>query len=90
MAKLNIGVDGRQRALDEDEKISKAFTSTFETPAGREVLKYLRSVTIEMVNGPNISDHELRHMEGQRFLVGLVETRIAHGHRSNANARVSS
>lgn len=90
MAKMNIGIDGRMRERESDETISKTFTATFETPSGREVLKHLRSVTIEMVNGPNISDTELRHMEGQRFLVGLIETRIAHGHRSNTNAREPS
>jgi len=36
------------------------------------------------VNGPNVTTEELRHVEGQRYLVGLVERRIAHAHRSKA------
>ena len=54
----------------------------FSTPTGQEVLKYFRSITIEMVNGPNVSTEELRHIEGQRYLVGLIEHRIAHANRS--------
>jgi hypothetical protein len=46
------------------------------------VLRYLRSVTIEMVHGPNVTTEELRHLEGQRYIVGLIEQRIAHAHRS--------
>jgi hypothetical protein len=57
----------------------------FGTPTGAEVLKYLRAVTIEMVNGPAVSANELMHMEGQRYLVGLIERRIAHGRRSKNN-----
>ena len=30
----------------------------------------------------NVSTEELRHIEGQRYIVGLVEQRIAHAHRS--------
>ena len=52
---------------------------------GQEFLKYLRSITIELVNGPAVSDGELRHVEGQRFLVGLIETRIKHAHKVKNN-----
>ena len=48
---------------------------------GTEVLKYLKSVTIEAVSGPNISDAELRHLEGQRYLVALIVKRINHAQR---------
>ena len=53
--------------------------STFISPAGKAVLQYLRSITIESVAGPAISDAELRHREGMRFVVGLIETRIKGG-----------
>jgi len=29
-----------------------------------------------------VTTEELRHLEGQRYLVGLIEQRIAHAHRS--------
>jgi hypothetical protein len=80
--KVNIGIDGIQRSAEIDKRISQNFASVFSTPSGQEVLRYLRSMTIEMVNGPAVSATELMHMEGQRYLVGLVERRIAHGHAS--------
>ena len=82
--KLPIGVDGFGRPLDTDKKISLNVAQVFETPSGKEVLRYLRSITIEMVNGPNVTTEELRHMEGQRYLVGLIERRIQSAHRNKA------
>jgi hypothetical protein len=80
--KVNIGIDGYQRRADIDLQVSQNIAQLFSTPVGSEVLKYFRSITIEMVNGPNVSTEELRHLEGQRYLVGLIEQRIAHAHRS--------
>ena len=80
--KANIGVDGIQRKSETDIQISQNIAQIFSTPTGAEVLRYLRSITIEMVNGPNVSTEELRHIEGQRYIVGLLEQRINHAHRS--------
>lgn len=75
---VNIGLDGFQRSKAEDENISKTVQSCFKTAAGKQVLKYLRSITIEMVNGPGVDANDLYHMEGQRYLVGLLERRMNH------------
>ncbi len=80
--KVNIGIDGTTRSVEQDRQISQNIAEVFLSPVGKEVLRYLRSMTIEMVSGPNISTEELRHLEGQRYLVGLLERRIAHAHRS--------
>lgn len=83
--KVNIGVDGIQRSKAADEQISQNVAEVFASPTGQAVLQYLRSITIEMVNGPAVTPNELMHMEGQRFLVGLIERRIVHGRRSKNN-----
>lgn len=80
-----MGVDGIQRPLEKDREISENFATLFGTPTGKAVLKYLRSITIEMVNGPNVTTEELRHIEGQRYLVGLIESRINHAHKVKNN-----
>jgi len=80
--KVNIGVDGIQRPQNRDIEISQNIATVFSNPTGKEVLSYLRSITIEMVHGPNVTSEELRHHEGQRYLVGLIEQRISHAHRS--------
>ena len=82
--RVNIGVDGIQRRAELDLQISQNVAEIFSTPTGQAVLRYLRSVTIEMVHGPNVTTEELRHVEGQRYIVGLIERRVGHAHRSNA------
>lgn len=79
--KNHLGVDGHQRPKDVDDKISLNVASLFSTDLGKEVRKYLRSITIDSVHGAAVSDAELRHMEGQRYIVGLIEARINHAHR---------
>lgn len=81
-SRVNIGIDGLQRKQEADIEVSMNIAEIFGTPTGKEVLRYLRSITIEMVNGPNVTTEELRHLEGQRYLVGLIEQRISHAHRS--------
>ena len=83
MQPKHLGVDGFPRSKDSDEIIYKNVLSLFNTPNGIEVLKYLKSVTIEAVSGSNISDAELRHLEGQRYIVALIVKRINHGQRIN-------
>lgn len=85
MTKPNIGLDGFARRSEDDERISLDIAALFSKPSGKSVLKYLRSITIEAVNGPAVSDAELRHMEGQRYLVGLIERRINHGNKVKNN-----
>lgn len=83
--KINVGVDGIQRPQSKDREISDNIASLFGTATGQAVLKYLRSITIEMVNGPNVTTEELRHMEGQRYIVGLIENRMTHAHKVKNN-----
>ena len=75
----HLAVDGYERSQKEDNLISQHLDACFSTPAGQETLRYLRSITIEMVHGGGVSDAELRHMEGQRYIVGLIERRIQLG-----------
>tara|TARA_R100000149_G_C5782576_1_gene77801 strand:- start:13 stop:276 length:264 start_codon:yes stop_codon:yes gene_type:complete len=80
-----IGIDGIQRSKEKDNIISSNMLSAFSTPSGKETLNYLRSITIESVAGPNISDGELRHIEGQRYIVGLISRRMNHGEKVKTN-----
>ena len=82
---INIGIYCIQRTTEQDKKISKNIAQISQSPTGKEVLKYLRSISIEMVHGANVSTEELRHIEGQRYIVGLIENRINHAHRIKTN-----
>ncbi len=74
-----VGPDGRERSVDADKRINEAFAETFRSPAGKKVLEYLRSITINAVAGPEQSDAALRHLEGSRFVVGLIAARYQQG-----------
>jgi hypothetical protein len=63
-----------------DFKISLAFHETFRTPAGRMVLDYLRFHYVQSVMTPAATDAELRYREGQRSIVGLIDTRMKEAH----------
>ncbi len=79
---VNVGIDGYQRPKDIDEQISQNMAHLFSSDSGKAVIKYLRTITIEIVHGANVSTEELRHIEGQRYVVGLIQTRINHAHAS--------
>jgi hypothetical protein len=80
-----VSIDGFVRGQAADEKISQNVAALFSGDLGKEVLRYLRSITIEAVSGANIGDAELRHLEGQRYLVGLIERRIKHAEKVKTN-----
>tara|TARA_B100001248_G_scaffold242025_1_gene209221 strand:+ start:2452 stop:2715 length:264 start_codon:yes stop_codon:yes gene_type:complete len=82
---VKVRLDGFHRNEDADNEISLVVSQVFNTVSGKEVLKYLRSITIEAVSGGNVSDAELRHLEGQRYLVGVIERRIKHAERIKAD-----
>lgn len=82
---LRLCMDGMSRKDAQDDQISLVVAQALGTPSGKEVLKYLRSITIEMVNGPNVDNDTLRHIEGQRYIVGLLESRVAHGNKVKNN-----
>tara|TARA_R100001443_G_scaffold40433_2_gene53876 strand:+ start:831 stop:1106 length:276 start_codon:yes stop_codon:yes gene_type:complete len=74
-----VGIDGIQRPQDIDDRISLDIAAMLATPTGQSVMQYLKSITTDIANGPNISNDELRHLEGQRFIIGLLSSRANHG-----------
>jgi hypothetical protein len=83
--KAHLSLDGHQRPQDIDKQISLNVAALFNTDVGKSVLQYLRSITIESVHGAAVTDTELRHMEGQRYIVGIIEARIRHAHKVKEN-----
>jgi hypothetical protein len=72
-------VDGIKRSEKLEDRINEAFDLIFRSEAGKLVLEYLESITIKRTAGPEVTDQHLRHLEGQRFLVGLMSQRIQKG-----------
>lgn len=80
-----MGPDGHYRTEEEERRINLVVLDALGGPAGQELMKYLRSITIEVAAGPKISDAELRHLEGMRFLAGLLSQRINLGHKAKSH-----
>jgi len=80
------GPDGVTRSPDEQKRINAVLAAVFASAAGRAALDYLRSISIERVCGPHATDGEIRHLEGQRFLLGVISQRIAAHHREESRA----
>lgn len=78
-----IGLDNIQRRPQDEENLNTLFYKMFTSTGGSEVLKYLKSLTIDAVAGPEISNESLRHLEGQRYLVGLIQRRTNKGLSQN-------
>ena len=74
-----IGLDGLKRDAQSEENLNLVFKEIFLSKAGKEILAYLRAITIDSVAGPDINDTQLRHLEGQRYIVGLISRRVNKG-----------
>jgi len=74
--------DGFTRTPEVEDRINEKMRMVLDSEQGREVMAYLRSITTNHVLGPDVTDAHLRHMEGMRHLVALIERRIAAAKRS--------
>ena len=72
-------VDGYTRSVKEETELNKHFATLFKGNEGKKVLEYLKSITSEVIAGPNITSNHLFHIEGMRFLMGIIKTRIQIG-----------
>ena len=78
-----IGLDGIKRKPQDEENLNALFYALFNTSGGAHVLKHLKALTLEAVAGPEVTDQHLRHLEGQRYLVGLIQRRFNKGASQN-------
>lgn len=60
-----------------EAQIREAFIKCFSSREGRIVLSYLKRLTQERYLGPESSSDALRHLEGQRHLVSIIQNKIS-------------
>jgi hypothetical protein len=77
-----IGIDGVQRSAQAERDLNRIAAQIFATPSGDLLLAWLKRITVNNVQGPAVTDAHLRHLEGQRYIVALVQQRIEHGKRN--------
>ena len=74
-----LGLDNFERDTQQEQLLNTLFESVFKQENAQEILRYLKQITIESVAGSEISDSALRHLEGQRYIVGLIQRRVNKG-----------
>lgn len=84
-----VGPDGLSYTDKQNAELDDLIVAAFARGAGKQALDYLRSFTTRMVMGPNSTDAELRHREGARWIVGVIEERLAAGLRAREKAKES-
>ncbi len=66
-----------------ERKLNALALRVFATGDGQELLNYLKNITLNRPLPPEASDAHLRHMEGARWLVGVIEERRQKAQRSD-------
>lgn len=74
-----IGPDGASYSKTMDATINDLALGTFNTGSGPRFMEYLESITVRRVLGPEAPDSHLRHLEGARWLVGVIRQRMNAG-----------
>jgi hypothetical protein len=80
---LVAGPDGQNYSASVNDDIDSLAAGTFGTSAGQRFLQYLEGITTRRVLGPEATDSHLRHLEGARWLVGVIRQRIVAGKKGN-------
>lgn len=76
--------DGATRTDKQQLDIDLMMARVFAGEDGARCLAYLRAITIEQVMGPAATDSALRHLEGQRYIVSIVQRCLNRAQRAPA------
>lgn len=76
------GPDGFVYSQQVDEEINAVLSGSLGHGIGLRAMAYLESITTRRVLGPESTDGHLRHLEGARWLVGVMRQRIAAGQKA--------
>lgn len=75
------GPDGMIRTVEQEQALEDLALAAFSSGAASDYLAYMTNVTLHNVTGPVASDAQLRHLEGQRYLVAVIRGRIQNAER---------
>lgn len=69
-------IDGFSRSKASEIELNADIAALFNTELGKKVLNYLKSITVDAVAGRDITNDQLRHLEGMRYLYFILKKRI--------------
>lgn len=78
---LIVGLDGRSYPPAVEEELNRLSHLVFNNANGQQLLEYLKNITINATFDHTVPNDTLRHVEGQRFIVGVLVRRAKQGAR---------
>ena len=78
--------DGLTYGAATSAEIDSLLEGCFSGGSGPRALAYLESITTRRVLGPDATDGQLRHLEGARWLVGVIRARMANHKKTTEKA----
>jgi hypothetical protein len=77
--RLVRSVDGIPRTPQEEDELNLMAARVFSSGVGREFLDHLMNTYFAQVSEASIPTEQLRHIEGQRWLIGVIAARVSLG-----------
>ena len=74
-----ISPDGKSRNQKVERELNECFAICFSSHTGKRVRDYLRSISVNSVLPPGTPPETITYMEGARWLMGVIDTRIKDG-----------
>jgi len=71
-----LSIDGFYRSVNNEHQLNQEVAKLFSSDLGNKVLDYMKSITVDAVAGRDISNDQLRHLEGMRYLYFIIKKRI--------------
>lgn len=71
--------DGFPRDDEAEDRLNLLALRLFTSPDGEEFLKYLNDITVRRRLPPGTQPETMLHLEGQRWIVGIIESRLSRG-----------
>ena len=78
------------RSAEDERRLNALFDRLSQSPDFKEAMEYLRSITVDFVHGDAVQPNPLMHLEGQRWIVKLIERRAANGRRERNTPKPES
>ena len=75
---VRASVDGMIRSPEKEKELNALAADAFASGAGKQFLDYLKQLTGGAFD-QSVSNDVLRHAAGQRWLVAVIDQRIARG-----------
>ncbi len=72
-------IDGIEISVEDEAALNEVFAMCFRGARGKQAIEYLASITINRIAGAGVEPNTLLHLEGSRYLYGVILARVELG-----------